>query len=75
VDLEAWAREAGGELLRSAAIVDRYEGPPVPEGQVSLTLGLTFQHPARTLTGDEVQAAVDGIVAALRSRGAEIRGE
>ena len=74
-DLEQWVRDAGGGLLRSVSIVDRYEGPPVPEGRVSLTLGLVFQEPSRTLTGDEVQAAVDGIVAALRSRGADIRGE
>ena len=42
---------------------------------MSLTLPLVYQDPARTLTGDEVQAAVDAVVAALRARGYEIRGE
>jgi phenylalanyl-tRNA synthetase beta subunit len=42
---------------------------------VSLTVALAFQDPARTLTGDEVQSSVDAIVAALRARGWDIRGE
>jgi phenylalanyl-tRNA synthetase beta subunit len=42
---------------------------------VSLTVALAFQDPARTLTGDEVQSSVDAIVAALRARGWNIRGE
>jgi phenylalanyl-tRNA synthetase beta chain len=68
-------RAAGGGSLREIAVRDRYDRPPVPEGRVSLTLGLTFQEPERTLTGEEVQAAVDRVVLALRERGAEIRGE
>jgi phenylalanyl-tRNA synthetase beta chain len=68
-------RSAGGEWLKSAAVTDRYEGRPVPEGKVSLTVALRFQDPERTLTGDEVQAAVERIVASLRHTGADIRGE
>jgi phenylalanyl-tRNA synthetase beta chain len=73
--LVAWVREAGGESLRAVAIVDRYEGAPVPAGKVSVTLTLRYQDPARTLTGDEVQASVGRVVEELRRRGAEIRGE
>jgi phenylalanyl-tRNA synthetase beta subunit len=47
----------------------------VPPDRVSLTLALTCQDPARTLTGEEVQAAIDRVVAALRARGWDIRGE
>ena len=69
-------REAAGPLLRDVRVVDRYDRPPVvPADHVSLTLGLTFQDPARTLTGEEVQAAMDHVVSALRRRGWEIRGE
>ena len=50
-------------------------GDPVPQGRVSLTVGLRFQEAGRTLTGEEVQAAVDEVTLALRSAGAEIRGE
>ena len=46
----------------------------MPAGKVGLTVGLRFQDAARTLTGEEVQAAVDKIVVALRKR-VEIRGE
>lgn len=68
-------REAAGERLRSVTVTDRYQGPPVPAGKVSLTLSLVYHDPSRTLTGDEVQAAMDAVVAGLRARGAEIRGE
>jgi phenylalanyl-tRNA synthetase beta subunit len=34
-----------------------------------------FQDPERTLTGDEVQAAVERVIADLRAAGADIRGE
>jgi phenylalanyl-tRNA synthetase beta chain len=68
-------RGAAGELLRSVAIIDRYDRPPVPEGHVSLTVTLLFQSPERTLTGEEVQEAVEKVVRDLRGRRAEIRGE
>jgi len=47
----------------------------VPEGRVSLTLGLRYRHPERTLTGEEVQASVDGVIRDLRAAGLEIRGQ
>jgi phenylalanyl-tRNA synthetase beta chain len=72
--LEA-VREAGGPLLRSAEVTSRFDGPPVPEGFVSLTMRLRFQDASRTLTSDEVQSAVASITRALRQRGSEIRGE
>lgn len=68
-------RRAAGERLRSVAVVDRYDGDPVPAGKVSLTLGLRYQDARRTLTGEEVQASVEAVIRDLRSMGAEIRGE
>jgi phenylalanyl-tRNA synthetase beta chain len=73
--LEEAIRPAAGELLRGVEVTDRYEGPPLLPGTVSLTVMLTYQDPARTLTGDEVQASVRKVVEALRAQGAEIRGE
>jgi phenylalanyl-tRNA synthetase beta chain len=73
--LEATVRAAGGELLRGVRVVNRYEGATVSPGKVNLTLALSFQDPERTLTGEEVQAAVERVVDALRAAGAEIRGE
>jgi len=66
-------REAAGELLQSAGVVDRYVGAPVPENRVSLTFALRFQSSERTLTSAEVEAALGRVVGALRSAGAEIR--
>jgi len=74
-ELEAQAARTAGPLLRSTVVADRYEGPPVPPGKVSLMLGLVFQHPERTLEGEEVQEAVGRVIEALRASGAEIRGE
>ena len=73
--IEARVRASGGGRLRSVRVVDRYEGPPLPPGKVSLTLALVFQDPERTLTGDEVQAGVERVVGELRAAGADIRGE
>jgi phenylalanyl-tRNA synthetase beta chain len=74
-EIDARVRAAAGQLLRSASLVDRYTGNQVPAGKVSLTVSLRFQDPERTLTSEEVQAAVDAVVADLRGRGFEIRGE
>jgi phenylalanyl-tRNA synthetase beta chain len=74
-EIDARVREAAGELLKEVSIVKRYAKPPIPPGKASLTLSLVYQDPGRTLTGEEVQASVDRIVAALRAVGLEIRGE
>jgi phenylalanyl-tRNA synthetase beta chain len=68
-------RAAAGPRLQAAEVTARYDRAPVPPGRVSLTFRLVFQDPSRTLTGDEVQAAMDTVAAALRARGYEIRGE
>jgi phenylalanyl-tRNA synthetase beta chain len=73
--LEALIRKAGGPSLRAVAFVDRYVGAPLPLGKLSLTVTLRFQERSRTLTGEEVQAAVESVVGVLRSAGAEIRSE
>jgi phenylalanyl-tRNA synthetase beta chain len=47
---------------------DRYQGKGIPDRHVSLSLRLTFRAPDRTLTDGEVQAALDGVLAALKER-------
>ena len=74
-EIEAHIRATAGELLKEVSVVDRYVGPRVTPGQKSLTFSLVYQDPGRTLTGEEVQASVDRVVAALRAAGLEIRGE
>jgi phenylalanyl-tRNA synthetase beta chain len=65
---------AGGELLQSAAVFDRYEGEQVGAGQVSLALRLQFRAPDRTLTDEEVGARRAEIEAALGEIGGQLRG-
>ncbi|HEY2944403.1 MAG TPA: phenylalanine--tRNA ligase subunit beta, partial [Vicinamibacteria bacterium] len=74
-EIEGRIRAAAGELLKDVSVVDRYVGERVRPGHKSLTFSLVYQDPGRTLTGDEVQASVDRVVAALRAAGLEIRGE
>jgi phenylalanyl-tRNA synthetase beta chain len=68
-------RASAGPALRGVSLADRYSGPPVPAGKVSLMLSLRYQDPARTLTSEEVEASVGAVVTRLRARGIEIRGE
>jgi len=73
--LEATIREAGGTLLESLRLFDRYTGAPVPEGRHSLACSLVFRDPNRTLTDEEVNARVEAIFTALESKhGAQRRG-
>jgi phenylalanyl-tRNA synthetase beta chain len=69
--LEAIRSTAGPHLV-DAAVFDRYEGPGVPEGRVSVAFRLVFQRPDRTLTDAEVTRASDRVVAMLADR---FRGE
>ena len=68
-------REQAGEWLTELKLFDVYHGQGVPEGRKSLALGLTWQHPSRTLNDDEINQLVDAIVTESRQRhGAELRG-
>ncbi|MGD9495487.1 MAG: phenylalanine--tRNA ligase subunit beta [Armatimonadota bacterium] len=68
-------RDAGGERLESVEVFDVYVDPErVGEGRKSVALSLTFRHPQRTLTDEEVEQAMQRITDHLRRRlGAEIR--
>ena len=61
---EASAGQAPATLIQVREF-DRYQGKGVPEGKVSLSFRLTFQSPDRTLTDDDVQAAMQRIIDAL----------
>jgi phenylalanyl-tRNA synthetase beta chain len=65
--LAAIAKTAGGDL-HSVELFDRYQGPGVPEGRVSLAFRLVFQRLDRTLTDAEVTGAVDRVVRMLSHR-------
>jgi phenylalanyl-tRNA synthetase beta chain len=67
-------RRAAGPLLRDAALFDIYRGAPLAPGEKSLAYRLTFQHPDRTLTEAEVDAAVADVTRVLaREVGGRLR--
>jgi phenylalanyl-tRNA synthetase beta chain len=75
-DLLAQARGVGGPLLRAAGVFDVYRGAGLPNGFKSVALSLIFQDNSRTLTDEEVDAAVQAVARRLQEAfGATIRGE
>ena len=67
-------RRAAPVTLVSLREFDRYQGKGVPAGKVSVSLRLTFRADDRTLTDDEVGAAMTAVLEAARaSLGAEQR--
>lgn len=68
-------REVAGEYLTHLNLFDVYVGKGIDPDRKSLALGLTWQHPSRTLTDDEVNLSVDQILTHLKDRfGATLRG-
>ena len=72
-DLVAAAREAGAPLARSVRVFDRYVGEQVGEGAVSLALRIELADPGRTLTDEEIEAAVARVREALEAEGGRLR--
>lgn len=68
-------RTQAGEWLTESRLFDVYRGKGVPQGRKSVALGLTWQHPSRTLNDEEINQLVDAIVAESQQHlGAELRG-
>lgn len=61
-------RQAAGPSLQSVEIFDRFAGPGVPDGKVSVAFRLVFQRPDRTLTESEVGETTERVVAMLARR-------
>jgi len=73
-DLVATSTEAAPAFLEQSFIFDLYQGPGVETGQKSVGLGLIFQEKSRTLTDEEIDAAVQKVSTALtQSLGAKLR--
>jgi phenylalanyl-tRNA synthetase beta chain len=66
--------ESGGELLTGVSVFDVYSGEGVGEGEKSLALRLRFRAPDRTLSDEEIDPLVSGIVEALAGIGGKLRG-
>ena len=74
-DVMALIREKAGDYLTKLNLFDIYQGKGIDPDRKSLALGLTWQHPSRTLNEDEVNDAVDKVIAHLADRiDAQLRG-
>jgi phenylalanyl-tRNA synthetase beta chain len=73
-DVEALVRKEAGADLETLEFADLYRGKQVPAGKKSLMFKMIYRAPGRSLTGEEVDATVQRIVAALKSKfGGELR--
>jgi phenylalanyl-tRNA synthetase beta chain len=73
-DVEALVRKEAGGDLESLAFADLYRGKQIPAGKKSLMFKMIYRAKDRTLTGEEVEATVGRIVAALKEKfGGELR--
>ena len=74
-DVMSLIREKAGDYLTKLNLFDIYQGKGIDPDRKSLALGLTWQHPSRTLNEDEVNDAVDKVIAHLADRiDAQLRG-
>ena len=61
-------RENAGEWLTDLKLFDVYQGKGIDPHRKSLAVGLTWQHPSRTLNDDEVNTTTQNILTSLENR-------
>lgn len=67
-DVRALLTELGGDFLVNLRIFDVYQGDAVGNNKKSLALGLTWQHPSRTLGDHDVNNIIDCCVKGLEDK-------
>ncbi len=72
-DLEGKLRAFTGPLVESILFVRQYAGPPLAEGQKSVSFRLTAGSPERTLSSAEVGEIRTRIIEGMRGLGYELR--
>jgi phenylalanyl-tRNA synthetase beta chain len=66
--LQAIITENGGPLLKEIVVFDNFQGGNLPPGRKSIGFSMEFVSPDRTLLGEEVDALVGSIEAALATQ-------
>ena len=64
----ALIRDEAGEFLTNLRIFDVYQGDAVTKGKKSIALGLTWQHPSRTLSDENISTIIGSCVNALHDK-------
>jgi phenylalanyl-tRNA synthetase beta chain len=72
--MTAAVQAAAAEAFQDLRCVDVFRHKSLPVGRQAWLLRLRFQHPARTLTNEEVDGWMTSVLDAARSLGAELRG-
>lgn len=63
--LQKTIENGAGDYLTELKVFDVYVGKGIDPHRKSVALGLTFQHPSRTLTEDEINASMDVVIRSL----------
>jgi phenylalanyl-tRNA synthetase beta chain len=71
--LEKAIRQGAGKLLVAVELFDVYRGAALPPGSRSLAYRLRLQAPDRTLTDADTAGVIEGVTAATRKLGADLR--
>ena len=73
-DLRATAFKQSRKLLKSVSLFDVYRGDKIPEGKKQYALGFVLQDLEKTLTDQDVERVMDGILNAFKNNfGAQLR--
>jgi len=73
-DLLKFVKSFSAELIERVELFDVYEGPPVPQGSVSLAFAVSYRSNSRTLTTEEVTERHRQLGKELEQRfGAQVR--
>ncbi|PIE43609.1 MAG: phenylalanine--tRNA ligase subunit beta [Gammaproteobacteria bacterium] len=64
-DVESVIKQTAGEWLSDVLVFDNYQGEGIEPDQKSLAIGITWQHPTRTLNDEEVSDIFNGVIVAL----------
>jgi len=67
-EVEALIRAAAGPLLHDIRLVDRYQGPQLEHGKISLSYRLRFEPGSRPLGEQDLERLWEGVVGALSER-------
>jgi phenylalanyl-tRNA synthetase beta chain len=67
-EVEAVIRAAAGPLLHDVHLVDRYQGPQLERGRISLSYRLRFEPGSRPLAEQDLDRLMEGVVRALSDR-------
>lgn len=60
-------KSQAGEYVTNLKVFDVYMGKGIDPHRKSVAMGLTFQHPSRTLNEDEINASIDAVVKYLEA--------